>query len=59
MTEEEWEKISLIAYYGYGYFDSKVNHTDLKWYSVTQFMIWQVVPHGYDIYFTDKLDGKK
>lgn len=59
MTEKEWERISLIAYYGYGYFDSKVNHTDLKWYSVTQFMIWQVVPHGYDIYFTDKLDGKK
>ena len=59
MTEEQWEKISLIAYYGYGYSDSKVNHTDLKWYSVTQFMIWQVVPHGYDIYYTDKLDGKK
>ena len=24
-----------------------------------QFLIWQTVPHGYDIYFTDKLDGNR
>lgn len=59
ISEDEWEKINLIAYYGYGYSDDFVNHEDLKWYSVTQFMIWQVVPNGYNIYFTDKLDGKK
>lgn len=59
ISEDDWKKINLIAYYGYGYSDANVNHEDLKWYSVTQFMIWQVVPNGYNIYFTDKLDGKK
>ena len=55
ITNEQWRRISLLAYYGYGY----ANHTDIKWYSVTQFLIWQTVPHGYDIYFTDKLDGNR
>ena len=55
MTNEQWRRISLLAYYGYGYGD----HTDLKWYSVTQFLIWQTVPHGYDIYFTDTLNGNR
>lgn len=59
MSEDEWNLINLIAYYGYGYKDSNIDHSELKWYSITQFMIWQVVPNGYDIYFTDKLDGKK
>lgn len=59
ITEEEWNKVLLISYYGYGYINNNVNHTDLKWYTITQFMIWQVIPHGYDIYFTDKLNGKK
>lgn len=55
MTTEQWRRISLLAYYGYGY----GNHTDIKWYSVTQFLIWQTVPHGYDIYFTDHLNGNR
>lgn len=59
ISEDDWKKINLIAYYGYGYRDAFVNHEDLKWYSVTQYMIWQVMPNGYNIYFTDKLDGKK
>ncbi len=59
MTETEWERIQLLAYYGYGYSDSEVDHSDLKWYAVTQFMIWQTVPHGYDIYFTDSLNGNR
>ena len=55
MTTEQWRRISLLAYYGYGY----GNHTDIKWYTVTQFLIWQTVPHGYDIYFTDSLNGNR
>ena len=55
MTTEQWRRISLLAYYGYGYGD----HTDIKWYTVTQFLIWQTVPHGYDIYFTDTLNGNR
>ena len=30
MTEEQWNKILLISYYGYGYSDNNVNHTALK-----------------------------
>ena len=59
MTPEQWKRIQLLAYYGYGYSDSEVNHDDIKWYSVTQFMIWKTVPHGMDIYFTDTLNGNK
>ena len=55
MTEEQWRRIELLAYYGYGY----GNHTDIHWYTVTQFLIWQTVPHGYDIFFTDKLNGNR
>ena len=46
MTQEQWS-------YGYG------NHTDIHWYTVTQYLIWQTVPHGYDIYFTDSLNGNR
>lgn len=59
MTQSQWERIQLLAYYGYGYSDSEVDHNDLKWYSVTQFMIWKTVPHGYDIYFADSLNGNR
>lgn len=55
MTIEQWRRIELLAYYGYGY----GNHTDIHWYTVTQFLIWQTVPHGYDIFFTDKLNGNR
>ena len=58
--KETWNRISKLAYYGYGYQDENYDHTDVKWYVITQFMIWQSVPSLYDeIYFTDKLNGKK
>ena len=55
MTMEQWRRVELLAYYGYGY----GNHTDLKWYTVTQYLIWQTAPNGFDIYFTDKLNGNR
>lgn len=55
MSLEEWRRVNLLAYYGYMY----GNHMDLKWYAVTQLLIWQTVEHNWDIYFTDKLNGKK
>ena len=55
MTQEQWRRITLLAYYGYGY----GNHPDIHWYTVTQYFIWQTVPHGYDIYFTDSLNGNR
>ena len=58
-TMEKWERIKQLAYFGYGYKDEYYDHTDIKWYVITQFMIWQTVPLSYDIYFTDTLDGNR
>ncbi|MBE6161095.1 MAG: hypothetical protein E7158_02585 [Firmicutes bacterium] len=59
LSEEKWNKIKLLAYYGYGYKDDYYDHTDIKWYVVTQYMIWQVNNLDYDIYFTNTLNGNR
>lgn len=51
----KWQRISLLAYYGYGY----NNHNDLKWYAITQFMIWETLEENSTIYFTDTLNGNR
>ena len=53
LSKEKIEKISKIAYYGYGY----QNHTDPKWYAITQMMIWQVSDDAGNYYFSDTLNG--
>lgn len=55
ISEATWKKISLIAYYGFGY----SNHITEKWYAITQIMIWREVDKNADFYFTDGLNGKK
>ena len=55
MSQAQWERVSLLAYYGYGY----GNHTDHKWYAITQVLIWRTVEPTSDIYFTDTLNGTK
>ena len=56
ITKEKYEKIQIISYYGYMY----GNHTDLKWYAITQYLIWQeVLPEGWSVYFTNTLRGPK
>ena len=55
LPEWKWQKIVLLSYYGYGYQD----HTDIKWYAITQFMIWQVIEDNSTIYFTDTLNGNR
>ena len=52
---DTWQKIVLISYYGYGYQE----HTDIKWYAITQFMIWRELSPNSNIYFTDTLNGNK
>ncbi len=53
VSEDTWERISLLAYYGYEY----GNHTDIKWFSLTQAMIWQeVLPDGV-FYYMDSYWG--
>ena len=55
ITEETWQRISLIAYFGYGY----GNHQEDKWYAITQLMIWREVAPYMDVYFTSTLNGSR
>lgn len=55
---DKFNKIKLIAYYGYNY----KNHTDVKWYAITQYIIWkEIMPYNWEMYFVDsnhnKIDG--
>lgn len=43
LTEARYKRIQLLAYYGYGYKDQTKDHTDKKWYGITQVMIWRVM----------------
>ena len=54
-SDAQWERISLLAYYGYGY----EGHSDQKWYAITQVMIWRTTNPESDIYFTDTLNGNR
>lgn len=53
LTDEQLERINLLGFYGYQYKD----HTDIKWYGVTQFLIWKTLYNN--VYFTDTRYGKK
>lgn len=54
-SDAQWERISLLAYYGYGY----EGHSDQKWYAITQVMIWRTTNPESDIYFTSSLNGSR
>lgn len=36
LNEEQLKKVQLLAYYGYGYKDEYFDHTNKKWYGITQ-----------------------
>ena len=55
ITDEDWNFLRTIAYYGYGYRD----RTDIKWYAATQFMIWEyLLDDTGEIYFIDNNNKK-
>ena len=55
ITEDDWNYLRTIAYYGYGYRE----RTDLKWYAATQFMIWEyILKDTGEIYFVDQNNQK-
>lgn len=57
MTEEQWQRISLLAYYGYQYNENGYDHSNNKWYAITQVMIWRTAVPQSRIVFTDTLNG--
>ena len=54
LTDEMLDRLNVIAYLGYGY----KNHTDLKWYAITQVAIWKELNVD-DVYFMDGKDGNR
>ncbi len=54
LSKEQINRMNLLAHYGYGY----NNHTDIKWYGITQYLIWETLGLD-DIYYTDTLYGNK
>ena len=54
INEDSIEKMNLIAHYGYGF----KGHTDLKWYGITQYLIWNELDLD-DLYFTDSYYGNR
>ena len=56
LSQEQKQRIERIAHFGYGY----KNHTEVKWYAITQMMIWETAdPSSGKFYFTDTLNGNK
>lgn len=36
LTNSKYKKVTLLAYYGYGYKHGNINHKNKKWYGITQ-----------------------
>lgn len=54
LTAEQYDRIRLLAYYGYGY----GNHTSTDWISVTQTLIWRTTRPDLDIYYSRNAQAK-
>lgn len=54
LSDEQLDRINVIAHYGYGY----SNHSNLKWYGITQFLIWKELKYD-DVYFTNVYHGNR
>ncbi len=59
ISYENWKRIEKIAYYGYGYNENGVDHTDIRWYPATQMLIWRLADPTVDSYFTTTSGGQR
>ena len=58
ISENLWQRINLISYYGYNYKDAYYDHTNPSWYYITQMLIWkEIYPEG-SFYFTNTFQGE-
>ncbi len=55
LNKEQWKKIKQLAYFGYGYND----HTDYKWISITQMLIWRTAEPLYSFYWVNNVNERK
>lgn len=54
LSKEQWERLKLLAYYGYGY----KNHLEEKWISITQMLIWRTVDPSHSFNWIDNVNDK-
>ena len=54
ISDANWDKIKLLAYYGYGY----KGHMNKKWISVTQLLIWRTLYPNYQFEWIDNVDDR-
>ncbi len=54
LTEEQILDMTLLSHFGYGY----QNHTDDKWYGITQLLIWEVANKNYSYFITQTSNPK-
>lgn len=54
ISDANWDRIKLLAYYGYGY----NGHTNKKWISVTQLLIWKTLYPNYQFEWIDNVDDR-
>ncbi len=57
LTSATYDKVNLLAYYGYGYKSSSVDHTAKKWYGITQVLIWRVLRPDINYVFKNSRHG--
>ncbi len=55
LSPTQKRNIAAIAHFGYGY----LNHSDTKWYAITQLLIWKEANPNGDYYFTAGLNGER
>lgn len=54
-TKTQIEDMTLAAHFGYGY----KNHTEEKWYALTQMYIWKIAEPNVKFYFSSTKNGEK
>ena len=54
-TKEQIENMTLAAHFGYGY----KNHTEDKWYALTQMYIWKIAKPSAKYYYSSVKNGEK
>lgn len=54
LSLEEWNRIKLLVYYGYGY----KGHSDQKWITITQLLIWRTVDHNSSFNWIDNVTNR-
>lgn len=58
LSTEQAKRIEALAYFGYGYQDDDYDHTQPKWYAVTQYLIWKTSSSDTECYFVSSATSK-